>query len=196
MTGVRAADNPFRADRIEGLAIRPRGWTWDRLLDRLETLGGRGTVVGDHGRGKTTLLEELERCLAPSALLVTIPAEATDPLGTALAAGDVTGRLVLLDRSERLGTIAWRRLRRAWRSAAGLVITRHRPGRLPTLVRLETTPGLLLELALELTPDLPADTVAVLPAVFARHDGNIRECLRELYDRYAGGPSWGREADI
>lgn len=187
MTALRAADNPFRADRIEALAVRPYGWTWNGLIDRLATLGNRGAVVGCHGHGKTTVLEELERRLPGPTLRIDLAADEPRPLRAALAAGDVTGRVVLLDRSEKIGPIDWHRLRWAWRSAAGLVIARHRPGRLPTLVRLDTSPQLLEQLALELAPDLPAAIVANLPAIFARHHGNIRECLRELYDRYACG---------
>jgi hypothetical protein len=187
MTGLRAADNPFRADRIEALTVRPCGWTWEGVIDRLEAFGNRGAVVGCHGHGKTTVLGELERRLPGQTLRVDLAADEPQPLRAALVAGDVTGRVVLLDRSERLGSVDWHRLRWAWRSAAGLVIARHRPGRLPTLVRLDTSPHLLEELALELAPDLPTAIVTALPEVFARHHGNIRECLRELYDRYASG---------
>lgn len=187
MTALRAADNPFRADRIEALTVRPRGWTWESLIERLATLGNRGAVVGGHGHGKTTFLEELERRLPNATLRINLAADEPRPLRAALAAGDVAGRIVLLDRSEKIGPIDWQRLRWVWRRAAGIVIARHRPGRLPTLVHLRTSAELLEELALELAPDLPTAIVTTLPEIFARHHGNIRECLRELYDRYAEG---------
>jgi hypothetical protein len=52
------------------------------------------------------------------------------------------------------------------------------------VLEIETSVALLEELVHELTGQwLPEGEAA---AMFCRHHGNIRECLRELYDRWAG----------
>ncbi|MFO1093892.1 MAG: hypothetical protein U0992_11360 [Planctomycetaceae bacterium] len=69
------------------------------------------------------------------------------------------------------------------RRHAGLVITVHTPGRLPTLIDCRTTVALLESRVARLAPDDVDRWRDQLPALFARCDGNIRDCLRELYDR-------------
>ncbi len=186
----RAADNPFAAERIDALALRPVGWTWGELLDRLERLDHRGAVIGPHGTGKTTLLAKLGRHLGPHrAVHVRIPGDGPNAVARTLArlpAVDVADRIVLLDGSERLTPVAWWRLRIAWRRASGLVITAHGPGRLPTLVEMRTDPALLRDLVAELSPDDVDRIGPDLDELFRRHRGDIRACLRALYDRYAG----------
>src|SRR5687768_9283988 len=59
-TTMRARDNPFSTDRVLKIRYRPRGWTWDGLLARLASLDYRAAIVGPEGRGKTTLLQDLE----------------------------------------------------------------------------------------------------------------------------------------
>jgi hypothetical protein len=63
-----------------------------------------------------------------------------------------------------------------------LVVTTHREGRLPTLWRCATTPELLRNLVREL--DVGLDE-ADARALHARHHGNVRDALRELYDQAA-----------
>jgi hypothetical protein len=63
-----------------------------------------------------------------------------------------------------------------------VIATSHRPGRLPLLRRHRTSPALLAELVAELDP---AGHDA--EALWRDHGGNLRECLRALYDRRAAG---------
>jgi hypothetical protein len=182
---IRPADNPFASHRIDGLAYRPNGVTWSALITRLEALGGRAAIVGPEGSGKTTLLEGLARRLSGSIVLIRLGAGATRPwpqLRRALPRPVTRDHVVLVDAAERLRATAWLRLRHATRRARGLVITAHRPGRLPTLIECRGSPELLAELVAELAPGRPA---RMLDELFHRHDGNIRLCFRELYDRHA-----------
>ena len=163
------------------------------LLRRWDSLGRRGVLVGPKGHGKTTLLEELERRLESDGFEIrrlrlrvdspTPDAETRRRLGTALHDGAV----ISIDGLELLRLWTWRRLRRAWRPAGGLLATAHRPGRLPTLHEHRTTPALLRSLVRELlAEDKDLHTVeGGLDELFGRHGGNVRECLRELYDRFA-----------
>jgi hypothetical protein len=90
---------------------------------------------------------------------------------------------LLLDGAEQLNTREWLTVHAATAGCAGTIITLHRPGRLPALFETTPSPGLLGNLAQNLCgAPLPPSEAA---ALFLRHRGNLRECLRELYDRWA-----------
>jgi len=185
---VRARDNPFAVQRVLEIRYRLSGTTWDELLERLESLGMHAAIVGPHGHGKTTLLEDLGARLQQqgfrlrTATLHTgdrrLSPEQRRTLFHDLSPSD----LLLLDGAEQLGRFAWREVRARTRAAGGLVITSHRPGLLPTLYECRTTLELLDEIVRELLgaePEMPAADL------FVRHRGNVREALREMYDVYA-----------
>ncbi|HUG91194.1 MAG TPA: hypothetical protein VML55_10185 [Planctomycetaceae bacterium] len=169
------------------------GCGWSGLLDRLAGLGHRAAIVGPEGSGKTTLQEELARTLSDRGAAVRWLRLRRDSrrdgrrLIRELLAGLGPGDLVFVDGAEQLGALAWRRFVRRTAGCRGLVITTHRPGRLPTLIECRTTPGLLRRLVAELVPDESGRLDAALEDLFARHEGNLRLCLRELYDVWAGG---------
>jgi hypothetical protein len=92
--------------------------------------------------------------------------------------------VLLFDGAEQLSWLGWWRFRRAAKRAGGLVITSHRAGMLPTLIQCETDADLLGGIVRDLAPGGADDSAGL----FARHRGNVREALRELYDRYAETP--------
>ena len=185
----RPADNPFASHRVEGLAFRFNGLGLSGLRQRLEEMGGRSAIVGPKGSGKTTLLEGLATTLPGEPVKVRIEGGCRHPWRTVRAQlpRPVTpNNLILVDGAEQLGPIGWRLLLRATRPARSFVATLHRPGGLPTLIECRTDHALLCDLVEELTPvDAPA-LIPGLEELFRRHGGNIRSCLRELYDVYAG----------
>jgi len=183
----RPADNPFASRRIDRLGYLFRGSDADALVEKLHRQGGRGAIIGPHGSGKTTLLEHLVDRLAGTSVRIRLNTQTPAPARTARAQLPIDlGRrhTILIDGAEQLGPWSWWRLGHRLRDAGIVVITSHRPGRLPTLHRCTTDPALLTELVGELAPDV-VDAVD-LDALFKRHDGNIRLCLRELYDHSAG----------
>ncbi len=54
-----ARDNPFAVQRVLTIRYRFLDGSWGDLLERLAALGFRAALVGPHGHGKTTLLEDL-----------------------------------------------------------------------------------------------------------------------------------------
>jgi energy-coupling factor transporter ATP-binding protein EcfA2 len=185
----RPADNPFASHRIEGLGFRHDGTTLQDLRQRLEELGGRVAIVGPEGSGKTTLLEEIASDLGPPRTMVRIPGSCPRPWRTVRAQlpRPVTPRhAVLVDGSEQLGAVGWRRLLHATRRARYLIVTVHSPGRLPTLIECSTDASLLRDLVEELAPQKFNEIESSLDGLFHRNNGNLRLCLRELYDVYAG----------
>jgi hypothetical protein len=188
---VRARDNPFATVNLHQVRYRLRGATWDQLLARLEQLRWRAAVVGPHGSGKTTFLESLVPRLqelgfktVPLRLSEEVPRPAPGILNGVLSALD-RRHVILLDGAEQLGPLSWLRFRWRTRRAGGLVITTHHPGRLPLLWRCDTAPDLLAEIVQELHAEAAENHAAPLTSLFARHQGNLRNALRELYDLHA-----------
>ena len=180
----RARDNPFAIHRVLGERYRLAPAEWSFLLGRLESLGRRAAIVGPHGSGKTTLLEDLGDRLETSGWhihFLKLTAEQRAALARAIILDPV---IVLCDGAEQLSFLEWKRLRFRTRLAGGLVITTHREGRLPTLHFCQTSPAVLSELAASLGQLL---TSAESAALHARHGGNVRNALRELYDMWSRG---------
>jgi hypothetical protein len=175
------------------LAVRYRlaaGTTWPDLMDRLAALRYRAAVVGPHGRGKSTLLEDLAPRLEERGFRVRrITINQAHPrldrsereALRALGAQDV----LLFDGAERLGRAGWLALRARSRGFGGLIVTSHRPGLLPTLHECETSPELLAGIVRDLLGPDAGGPCPVPVDLYTRHGGNLRDALRELYDAWA-----------
>ena len=186
---MRACDNPFNVDRVSAIRYRPLGTTFESILDRLAAMEYRAAIVGYEGAGKTTLLEDLQKVLEDEGkrtrmILVNDSALLDRKARRQLFAQLEGDEIVLLDGADAIGYAAWLSLkRRILSQAVGLVITTHRPGRLPTLIHCTTTPELLADIVRDLLPQTGGDEA--LHRLYDRHQGNIRNCLRTLYDRCA-----------
>lgn len=189
---MRAKDNPFQVSRIESLAVR-LPTTWDQLLERLHRLRCRAAIVGPHGTGKTALLLELCRRLEQQGyrvrhLRLSVQCRSLRRAGAPRVLAGISRRdIVAVDGAEQLNWLQWWWVRWVSRRAAGLIITSHRQGRLPTLIGCRTSVELLRDLVDELLEARGQISEDVLRELFDRHQGNIRDCLRELYDRWANG---------
>ncbi|MBW8877438.1 MAG: hypothetical protein JF614_20935 [Acidobacteria bacterium] len=189
---MRARDNPFAAQCVQAIPYRLSGSTWEKLLDRLAALRCRAALVGPHGRGKTTLLEELARRLDERGLRTRrivlregdrrLSGAQRETLFRSLTARDV----LLVDGAEQFGRLAWLEVRTRSRAAGGLVITSHRPGLLPTLYECRTTPELLAGIVADLVGREEAGRLPPAEDLLVRHGGNVRDALRDLYDFCAG----------
>jgi len=188
---MRARDNPFVADRIERIRYRFVGTSLDELLTRLEEMSYRAAITGPEGSGKTTLLEDLRqalerRGLRTKLLFINDASPLTEPQCRRFLSELVPQEVVLLDGADAIRRSSWLLFRRhTIAHAAGLIITSHRPGLLPTLTECSTTPALLKDIVAELQPQSPLLTGEFLDSLYECHNGNLRACLWELYDLHA-----------
>ncbi len=190
---MKARDNPFGVECIQRIRYRPLDTTFEQILVRLDRLNYRGAIVGPEGSGKTTLLEDLQAALehrgfATRMVFVNDTRPFTDTACRHLLSELPPDEIVLLDGADAVTPASWRLLRhRTIQHARGLVITTHRSRRLPTLIDCHTTPALLRDIVADLLPsgqDLAPD---LLNRLFHVHHGNLRDCLRALYDLLAAG---------
>ncbi len=187
-----AAENPFSASRVRPGAIDfrfPPGDCLTSVIERLRESGWRGQIVGPHGSGKSTLLAALVGELSrngPSAVCV----ELHDRQRRLPEEFDLTrlaaGTLVIVDGYEQLSLWSRLRLKAACRRRRlGLLATAHRDVGLPTLISTTTSMAIAQEVVRELLADRNCSIATEqIAARFARHQGNLREVLFDLYDLY------------
>jgi hypothetical protein len=185
-----ARDNPFRVERVLRVRYRfEQPDDWDHLLQRLADLRWRAAIVGPEGAGKTTLQEDLaDRLAAAGRPICWLRLNRENRRTAALQMRAVLQTcdrrsLIFVDGAEQLGPLQWRRLKRRSLQYGGLVITTHAPGRLPTLLECRPTVQTLARVVAELVPPAASPDQTVLANLFAQHQGNLRLCLRALYDR-------------
>lgn len=185
---MRARENPFRAECIESLRYRFDAGTLDTLLERLAAAGYRGAIVGPHGAGKTTLVEELfrelnSRGLLTSRIRLTDSRAANLPRIKEWLIETPESAILILDSAGQLNWWDWKRFERRAAAYRGLIITVHSPGRLPTLIHCESRFDRFCELVGELDPELTLAR-SELATIYHAQRGNVRDCFRQLYDRW------------
>jgi hypothetical protein len=185
---LKARENPFRIERVHQLRFRFSSGSMAELLTVLASNGYRGAIIGPHGSGKTTLLEELQKELHQQGFPVH-PVRFTEAHGSTrgplLAKWLESARensLLILDGAEQLTPREWRAVEHQSTRHRGLIVTAHQPGFLTTIYCCRTSESLLAELVLELLGE-QGKSALECGTLFRNHAGNIRDCLRELYDQ-------------
>jgi hypothetical protein len=186
---MNARDNPFapgRLERVLGFDPALAGTTWEALEEKWHALGCRVAVTGHRGAGKSALLRAwAKRCDAPVVLHFNEQRRRLEEAGRR-ELDEGAGRLWFIDGEDYLHRSDRRELHQGAKAAAGILVSRYRPGPWPELIRLASTPalaGILLERAAaahgeRFQPELKPR--------FRRCRGNLRELLLECYDDSAG----------
>jgi hypothetical protein len=190
--------NPFSTRFIRPGAIDylfPPGISAETLATNLQQQNWRGSIIGPHGSGKSSLLAALIPVLETRGRRIIrqqLQGGQRQLDWPALKLHDWTSDTqVIIDGYEQLSL--WQRMLlslRCWQRGAGLLVTAHQAVAASTLsIRLPivftTKPS--LELALGIVQRvLPAADDRITPAdvaaAYAKHQGNLREMLLNLYD--------------
>jgi len=192
---MRACENPFCAEAMHGIAYEPLDGSFGELLGRVEELEYRAAIVGPHGSGKTTLLGQLGEAFGDKGIgTVDVFVNDTSDLSRvelkAVAAEVGPTEVVLLDGADMLSRLAWGGFRRTvLANGGGLIITSHRPTALATLIKCRTSESLLHSIMQQLLGTETRINRGFVGELFRRNKGDIRRCLRELYDIFAEGRS-------
>jgi len=188
---MKARDNLFAVERIEKIRYKPQGTTLGELLERLEVMNYCAAIVGPEGSGKTTLLEDIATALEEKGRQIkSIFINDTSPMTWKDSRNlfmEITGdQIVILDGADSLSRMTWPALKRGvLRKAAGLIVTAHKPGLMPTLIECTTNPELFRRIVAEITQGTCEFDLARLDQLYHSHNGNIRTALRDLYDLFA-----------
>ncbi len=187
------SENPFCTRRVRPGAIPflfPPGEDAETLVWQLQRNGWWGAIVGAHGTGKSallaTLIPQIELAGQHATLVELHDGQRRLPLNLGRDSRLRPPMVLIVDGYEQLSR--WRRflLKRHCRSRGlGLLVTAHAPVGLPELYRTEPTPELAERIVGQLMAGRsPPFTASQLAACFARHRGNVRETLFDLYDLY------------
>ena len=189
---TRAADNPFRTSRIKGLEPNLAFERWEDLLQRFEKMNRRGAIVGQQGRGKTTLLRKFEKTFQNHGKRVCFlgldPHHNTSHIWRLLASHYDQQDVIIIDSAHNIPRILFPLI--AWKTkhAFALLISAHYPIHLPVLCHNKTNPKLFQHLVEELLGQrLPTGLPEVLEQIFHQLEGNIREAFLHLYGMWAEG---------
>lgn len=192
---MRARHNPFAVARLHALGFLLPEAGWHDLHKRLVRLNRTAAIVGPCGSGKTTLLCELERQFGQAGIPtqnIFISRDVRPPWRTIrdAAVSLQTGGILLVDGMDHLSRLRqWHLKQLARRRQIGLLVTSHREGILPTVYRCRPDIELLREVAYRLLEPCGTVDPERLEHLYAAHSGNLRECLRQMYDECAAGSS-------
>jgi hypothetical protein len=180
--------NPFSTRYVRPGALSylfPDGVTCETLLDRLQQNQGRGQITGGHGTGKSTLVQALLSALTKASRpyhLVELH-DRQSWLPRDAWPGIRPNGILAIDGYEQLNR--WNRfwVRFACRCfGSGLLVTAHTNVGFPEIWHTRATTELAKQIVHRLDPS--KHVFDELPQLLARHQGNLREVLFELYDRH------------
>lgn len=186
-------DNPFATRYTRPGAVPfffPPGADAKQLVARLRSNDWWGEIVGPHGSGKSTLLcaliPEMNHAGRRTRLIALHDGQRRLGVDLGREIARESNAVVIVDGYEQLSLASRIRLKRfCRRRRCGLVVTSHRPTGLPLLFRTTTSPKLAEEIVRYLLGGHAALLdAATLDRCFARHGGDLRETLFELYDWY------------
>jgi hypothetical protein len=186
--------NPFCAARLRPGTIDfvfEQGRSLEQLVDALEANAWHGQITGGHGTGKSTLLAVLIPAIEGRGRLVKsvtlVAGQRHLPRAFIVSLRFCAGLgVAVVDGIEQLHP--WNRLflKRFCRThGVGLVVASHRSAHLPSLYETAVDEARAWRVVQQLQNGFqPWIEIGDLVERLARHQGNLREALFDLYDLY------------
>jgi energy-coupling factor transporter ATP-binding protein EcfA2 len=162
----------------------------ESILRRLHDVGGWGEIIGPHGAGKSTLLAGLIALLEAKGRQVQRidlhDGQRRLPVDLRKLSATNGPFLIVVDGYEQLSRWSRFQLKRHCRRCNwGLIVTTHRPTGLPLLFDATASLEQAYRVVEELLKDCEASILRKdVAESYARHKGNLREMLFELYDLF------------
>jgi nucleoside-triphosphatase THEP1 len=186
-----ADQNPFRTECILKIRYQLAPQELNDLLATWARHHYRGALIGPHGHGKTTLLEDIQQYLKKENKKIILLRLSSDKPYLDLKQWEFIQtsikdqHFILLDSAGCLNFWQFHRFLTLSKKAPGIIVTTHHRTRLPTLRYCKTSPETLVKIVSQLLHAKLTPDIQLLNTLYQKHQGNIRECLRELYDVYS-----------
>ena len=184
-----ARENPFRIAQVRRFRYLLSEQEWQKLYDDWCANDCRGAIIGPHGSGKTTALEDFATRFGKRLTSVVHwrchHGERTIPPWLWARLESNPSPVLLLDGLEQLSRTEQFRLRIRARKLPGILVTTHTPRLYPTVLACQSRSAVLEQMVRQLLVGHVQPSTSDLTALFSRHQGNIREALLELYDSYS-----------
>ena len=182
--------NPFATNFVSPGKLNfvfTEGEGLETLLTRLAACDWRAQIRGPHGSGKSTLLHSLTQKLQSQFEVAYLQPRNFSGIN-ALPRHLLTSRpalfaidgLELLPKRDQQRLLVWARTYQV-----GLLITSHQPVSLPILYQTQPSSAVFQQIVQRLLGGAPAMfTQQEITQAFAKHQGDVRAALFELYDKF------------
>lgn len=187
---MKPRDNPFAAHCIDNIPYHYVDTDQSSVLIKCQQLRFRAAIIGSHGSGKTTLLHDLGEQLAQHGHRVKKLFINTSHSRYSLLPFNVlltvdSQEILLFDGADLLPRPYWWVFRLLSRRCKGLIVTSHQRALLPALIYTKTDTDLLAQVLKQLNVESDDALLHDSQQLFVKHQGNIRDVLRDLYLVYA-----------
>lgn len=183
---VTAENNPFSVSKIHNLPYQFSGANMNTILRNWSSQNYRGIIKGNHGVGKSTLLKEIVCHLKRRdekinyIFLNNKKKLCTIDLINLLRLDKKF--IVVIDGWEQIGFFYKILLYIKFKSLKGFIGTSHQNTIFPVIFEASTDFKTFSDLVMKLIAEYPEKMLPDLRMLYDKNNGNIRDCLFELYD--------------